>query len=85
MTNDMKPNYPIPKAGHRVEEIIKRSRFIATAAHTPTPEQAKTFITMIKTEFPDATHHCWAYNAGAPGSTAKAGMSDAGGCPVYFL
>ncbi len=61
----MNQNYPIPKTKHRVEERIKRSRFIATAAHTPTPEQAKTFITTIKTEFPDATHHCWAYNAGA--------------------
>ncbi len=74
----MNQNYPIPKTKHRVEERIKRSRFIATAAHTPTPEQAKTFITTIKTEFPDATHHCWAYNAGAPGSTDKVGLSDAG-------
>ncbi|MDM8541853.1 YigZ family protein [Desulfococcaceae bacterium HSG9] len=73
----MKP-YPIPKANHRVEEKIRRSRFIATAAHISAPEQAKTFITLIKTEFPDATHHCWAYNAGAPGSTNKVGMSDAG-------
>ncbi len=74
----MNTNYPIPKANHRVEESIKRSRFIATAAHVSTPEQAKRFITIIKTEFPGADHHCWAYNAGAPGSTAKVGMSDAG-------
>ena len=74
----MNLNYPIPKTNHRVEERIKRSRFIATAMHISTPEQAKNFITMMKTEFPDANHHCWAYNAGAPGSTAKVGMSDAG-------
>jgi len=74
----MNTNYPIPKANHRVEESIKRSRFIATAAHVSTPKQAKRFITIIKTEFPGADHHCWAYNAGAPGSTAKVGMSDAG-------
>ena len=74
----MNPSYPIPQANHRVEEKIKRSRFIATAAHVSAPDQAKTFIKVIKTEFPDADHHCWAYNAGAPGSTAKAGMSDAG-------
>ncbi len=27
---------------------------------------------------PDATHHCWAFVAGPPGSTAHIGMSDAG-------
>ena len=35
--------------------------------HTPTPEAAKSFIERIKQEFPDATHNCWAYAAGAPG------------------
>jgi uncharacterized YigZ family protein len=29
-------------------------------------------------EFPDATHNCWAYLVGAPGSTDRIGMSDAG-------
>ena len=29
-------------------------------------------------EFPDATHNCWAYVIGAPGSTDRIGMSDAG-------
>jgi len=74
----MNPNHLIPQANHRVEESIKRSRFIATAAHVSTSEQAKTFIKKIKTEFPDADHHCWAFNAGTPGSNAKVGMSDAG-------
>jgi uncharacterized YigZ family protein len=27
---------------------------------------------------PDATHHCWAFVAGPPGSTAQIGMSDDG-------
>ena len=74
----MNANYPIPQCSHRVEAKIKRSRFIATAAHVTAAEQAKAFIGLIKTEFPDADHHCWAYNAGVPGSTAKVGMSDAG-------
>ena len=29
-------------------------------------------------EFADATHNCWAYVIGAPGSTDRIGMSDAG-------
>ncbi len=70
--------YKIPETMYRTEETIKRSRFIATVAHASTEEDAKTFISMIKNEFPDAAHHCWAYVAGPPGDTARVGMSDDG-------
>ena len=65
-----------PEDLHRCEEIVRRSRFIVSLAHTPTPEAAKSFIERIKQEFPDATHNCWAYAAGAPGQTSKVGYSD---------
>jgi len=74
----MSHRYPIPAAFHRVENSIKRSRFIASAAHAPDIETAKAFIADIKAEFPDATHNCWAYTAGPPGDTAQVGMSDDG-------
>ncbi len=32
----------------------------------------------VRAEHPDATHHCWAFVAGPPGSTTHIGMSDAG-------
>ena len=32
----------------------------------------------VRDEFPDATHNCWAFVAGPPGSTAHIGMSDDG-------
>ena len=51
---------------------------MAADAHVPTEEDAKIFIARIKDEFPDATHHCWAYVAGPPGDTAQIGMSDDG-------
>jgi len=70
--------YKIPAKRYRTEETIKRSRFIATLAHAFTEEDAKAFISIIKKEFPDATHHCWAYVAGPPGDTARIGMSDDG-------
>ena len=70
--------YPIPASRARVEEVILRSRFITTAAPASTPEAARAFITAIRTEFPDATHHCYAFVAGPPGSTAQLGMSDDG-------
>jgi uncharacterized YigZ family protein len=70
--------YKIPAQTHRTEETIKRSRFIATLAHARSEEDGKEFISRIKNEFPDATHHCWAYVAGPPGDTARIGMSDDG-------
>jgi uncharacterized YigZ family protein len=70
--------YRIPATRYRTEETIKRSRFVATVAHASTPEDAKAFVSSIKSEFPDATHNCWAYVAGPPGDTARVGMSDDG-------
>lgn len=70
--------YRIPAAEHRVEEEIKRSRFITTVAHTPTVEAAREFVAQISAEFADASHNCWAYVVGPPGSTAQIGMSDDG-------
>ncbi|MBI9078868.1 MAG: YigZ family protein [Pseudodesulfovibrio sp.] len=74
----MSKRYDIPSDFHRVENSIKRSRFIASAGHAPDIETARTFIADIKTEFPDATHNCWAYTTGPPGDTAQIGMSDDG-------
>ncbi|WP_319469833.1 YigZ family protein [uncultured Pseudodesulfovibrio sp.] len=74
----MSRRYLIPAATHRVEDTIKRSRFISTAAHTPDTDSAKAFVAEIKEEFPDATHNCWAFAAGPPGDTAHVGMSDDG-------
>lgn len=74
----MSDRYPIPSAQHRVEEEINRSRFITTVAHTPTVEEARAFIQSVRAEFADASHNCWAYVAGPPGSTAQIGMSDDG-------
>jgi uncharacterized YigZ family protein len=63
---------------HRVEETIQRSRFITTFAHAPDAEAAHAFVATIRDEFPDATHNCWAFVAGPPGSTTHIGMSDDG-------
>ena len=67
-----------PGEAFRVEQPIKRSRFIASVGHTPGVEEAKAFIEQIKAEFEDARHNCWAYCAGAAGSTDRIGASDDG-------
>lgn len=75
----MSDRYLIPDAAqYRVEDIIKKSQFIVTLGHTPSVEEARAFVAAIKEEFPDATHNCWAYQAGPPGTTAMVGMSDDG-------
>ncbi|MGQ9489752.1 MAG: YigZ family protein [Anaerolineae bacterium] len=70
--------YPIPAARARTEETILRSRFIATAGPAASVEEARSFIAQIRAEFPDATHHCYAYVVGPPGATGQIGMSDDG-------
>src|SRR5690349_3350547 len=70
--------YLVPARVHRVEQEVQKSRFVTTAAPAPTVEEARAFIARVREEFPDATHNCWAYVAGPPGSTAQVGMSDDG-------
>jgi uncharacterized YigZ family protein len=70
--------YPIPAGVHRVHETIQRSRFITTLSHAPESAAAQEFVKKIREEFPDATHHCWAFAAGPPGSTSHVGLSDDG-------
>lgn len=74
----MSERYRIPGRRARVEEEIDRSRFITTAAYAPTVEAARAFIDEIRTEFSDASHNCWAYLVGPPGSTGQIGYSDDG-------
>jgi uncharacterized YigZ family protein len=58
--------------------VIDRSRFICTVERVQSMEEAQAFIRAMNTEFADATHNCWAYVVGAPGSTDRIGMSDDG-------
>lgn len=76
LTHDAR--YRVPASRHRVEQSIERSRFICTAQRIGSPEDAHAFLKEMNTEFADATHNCWAFVAGPPGSTSRIGMSDAG-------
>jgi uncharacterized YigZ family protein len=70
--------YSVPAAVHRVEQTVERSRFITTIGPARTADEAHAFIDGIRAEFSDATHNCWAFVAGPPGTTASIGLSDAG-------
>jgi uncharacterized YigZ family protein len=70
--------YPVPASRHRVEQSIEHSRFICTIQRIGSPEDAQALLREMNAEFSDATHNCWAFVAGPPGSTSRIGMSDAG-------
>jgi uncharacterized YigZ family protein len=70
--------YLIPAGPHEAEIEIDRSRFIATIGRAKDAVAAHSFVQWIRTRYPDATHHCWAFVAGAPGDSGAAGQSDDG-------
>ena len=66
------------------EIVIEKSRFIASAIHVDSAEQAVEFVNAKRKKYFDATHNCYAYIAGD-----KAKYSDDGepqgtaGLPIY--
>lgn len=72
------PRYRVPAGECRVEQEVLRSRFITTLGRTPRADDARSLIARVRAEMPEASHHCWAFVAGPPGSTASIGLSDDG-------
>lgn len=70
--------YLIPSAEVLFEEIILKSRFLTYLAPSGTVLEAQAYLEKIRQIHPDATHHCWAYLIGPPGSSGHVGMSDDG-------
>ena len=74
---------------YRSEKVIERSRFISTCSHVESEEEARAFLARVRTEFPDATHHCYAFVADTLGNLMR--FSDDGepqgtaGVPVRFV
>lgn len=70
--------YRVPSGVAEVVDVVRRSRFVTRARRAAGREEAARFVRETRERLPGATHYCWAYNAGPPGSTAQVGMSDAG-------
>lgn len=70
--------YPIPASLAQAEIEIKKSRFIGLAQHIQSREAGISWLAEIKTTYPDARHHCWAYLIGNPTCATNAGMGDDG-------
>ena len=67
---------PINCASEEIE--IKKSRFIAIAKKVVSREEAINFINEVKTSYPDARHHCWAYLLGDPLNSTNCASNDDG-------
>ncbi len=78
MTDAHARRYRVPARSVRVADRIEKSRFIASVARAESSHDARAFVDSLRAEFPDATHHCFAYVAGPPGSSAAIGSSDDG-------
>ena len=73
--------YPVPAETSQVQDVVRRSRFVTRVGRARDRAAADRFLMEAKERLPGATHYCWAFNAGPPGATAQAGMSDAGEPP----
>lgn len=51
----------------RAEIKVKGSRFIASVAPAPDKEAAMNYLRLVRSEFHDATHNCYAYTIGPEG------------------
>ncbi len=74
----MSARYAVLAGPFRDEVVVQRSRFLTTLERIESIEAAEEFVARVARELPDASHHCWAFVLGPPGSTAQVGMSDAG-------
>jgi uncharacterized YigZ family protein len=72
----------------RAEIKVDNSKFICSLASVSTVDEAKEFLSLIKKEFHDASHNCYAYQLGATALETK--FSDDGepkntaGKPILF-
>ncbi|MGP4843915.1 YigZ family protein [Marinobacter sp. 1Y8] len=74
----MQKDYPIPASSLEREIEIKKSRFIARVTAVSSREDAMAFLAQARSDYPDARHHCWAYQIGRPGAATQAAMNDDG-------
>ncbi|MES1941087.1 hypothetical protein T5B8_12638 [Salinisphaera sp. T5B8] len=76
-------------APYSVSLEIKKSQFIGWCAAIDRAEEAQRLVALARERYPDATHHCSAFIAGAPGEYQAIGFADDGepggtaGRPMY--
>ena len=66
----MKSYKTVEKATEARTEV-RRSLFIASVSPAATAEEADTFVASVRAKYPDATHNCYAYIAGAENPSVR--------------
>lgn len=62
-------SYQVPAGISTAQQIIKKSRFIATVGRAGTRREAEDFIESVRDLHPTASHNCYAFLSCAPGGT----------------
>lgn len=57
---------------------VKGSRFVATLAPATSPDEAEALLDAVRAEWPNATHHCWAWRL-SDGRTRSSDDGEPGG------
>ena len=70
--------YKVPSGPVQAEIEVMRSRFRATLTHAASKEDAQELIRSLREAHPEASHHCFAFSVGPPGSGRCVGCSDDG-------
>lgn len=71
-------SWRVPAAPQQCTIEVRKSRFIARAARAGSREAALAEVERARQDFPDASHHCWAYLVGDPATASSAAASDDG-------
>lgn len=74
----MSADYVVPAQVITVETEVKKSRFITCLSPAHSRKEALAFVEEKRIQYPDATHHCSAFVAGAPDGGAVVGFDDDG-------
>lgn len=60
----MQDEYTTISGVSRVDIVIKKSKFIGLSTFADSEQKAIDFVSKIRTDFPDASHICYAYSVG---------------------
>lgn len=71
--------YAAPAGESRAEIREKGSVFLAVVAPAADEAAAKALLAGLEHEFPDATHHCWAWRLGSPSRERSADAGEPSG------
>lgn len=72
------PGYLIPEGECTSEITITKSKFVSTLRRIQSLTEMRAFHSELQTEYPKASHNCWAVIAGPPNDSGLYGFSDDG-------